>query len=466
MTDPMDDPGHEADHSEDPSASLEIRRAAETDVRPIAELWSQAFPGRRTIADRIRMLESGGRYGGIETVLVARTGDGRLAGACKIYRMEQHIAGVAMPMMALAAVAVPTSFRRRGIGSRLCREAIHAAVERGDVLSVLYPFRPDFYRRLGWGLVGQLHEYRFHTAALPPYPADPRVREAGEADAGPIAACYRRIAERSNGPVSRDHTVWTYRLSGEDLGVRPVDAGTVWADDGNRGAIVVEHGGAVAGYALLRTAAGSDGRGRLLDVRELLAETEEAYRALWGYIAARRERWPRARHFARVEERFGERLIDPRPPGHRSVRSLYFPTARVARGPMLRVLDTAAALRSRRWFDRDPEGGRGGSIGITIRDPERPDNDGPWLVRLGADAGDGAGDGAARTRGSVERGGPGAGEVSASIETDAATFARIFAGEVPPTEAARLGHAKVGGAGPFVDDAFATRDRFWLFDEF
>ncbi|MFW6331511.1 MAG: GNAT family N-acetyltransferase, partial [Gemmatimonadota bacterium] len=361
---------------------IEIRRARPGDSRGVAELWCDAFPGKRTVGDRMRMLETGGRYGGLDTVLVGTDRAG-VAAACKVYRMEQHIAGAALPMMGLAAVAVAPSRRRRGLGARLCVEAIRTAAARGDAVSTLYPFRPEYYERLGWGLVGGLLDYRFHTGSLQRYEEARDVREAVlERDAERIAACYARVASRSNGPITRDRQVWAYRLTGEDLGVRPVDADAAWTASADPKLRAVVYGqDRVSGYALLRYATRAARDEQVLEVRELVAEDERAYRGLLGHIAAQSDQWPHARHFARPGERFGDRLRDPRPPRHRAARSLYFPTARIVRGPMLRIIDVERALLGRRWFDAD-EDGTAGTIQLTVEDAQRPENDGPWTVRI------------------------------------------------------------------------------------
>lgn len=447
--------------------SCTIQPARPSDTREVAALWCDAFPGRRTIEDRIAMLESGGRYGGLETVLVMRNVDGSLAGASKIYRMELHVAGSPLPMMGLAAVAVAPSHRRRGLGARLCTEALRVAAERGDVVSVLYPFRPEYYERLGWGLVGELHDYRFQTGALPRYEEARHVRAAThQTDRDAVAACYARVASRSNGPITRGPRLWAYRLAAEEIGVRPLpgDAagGGSGADRGLR-AIVFDDG-EVAGYALLRSVSRRAGGERVLEIRELVAETERAYRGLLGHVAARSDRWPLGRHFARPEERFGDRLSDPRPPGRPTARSLYFPTARIVRGPMLRVLDVAAALRARPWFEAG--GGRAGSLGIRVSDSQRPENQGAWLVRLD-DAGRGVVE--ADVEADVEPGaeaGVEPGEPSVELSTDASTFARIFAGDISASDAARIGRADIKGDVSLLDQAFATSERFWLLDEF
>jgi predicted acetyltransferase len=425
---------------------VEIRPGAEKDIAEVAALWCEAFPGRRTVAERARMLETGGKYGGLETVLVARDPDNDLLAACKIYRLTQRITGVAVPMMGLAAVAVTPGARRQGLGSRLCRHAMAAARQRGDVISVLYPFRPDYYERLGWGLVGELHEYRFRTVMLPGSEGARHVRPARDAeDAAALAACYARVAARSHGPIERDARLWEWRLAGEDLGVRVVDGKA--ADATPRGGVWVYDRNGVTGYALVRR------KGERIDVRELVAETEEAYHGLIGHLASHADRWAVGRHFARPDERFGDRLTDPRPPDARRARSLYFPTARVVRGPMLRLLDAAGALGLRTYFDRPGWGERRDAvIDIFLADRQIEENQRPWRLSIT----DGAGEVT-----------PADGEPAQHrIATDAATLARIFAGDLAPADAQRLGRASLAGDAHLMDAAFATREPFWLLDEF
>lgn len=428
---------------------MDIRFAAPDDIPEIAALWVEAFPAKRTVEQRIRMLETGGRYGGLETVLVARDDDGRLAGACKIYRMTQHLAGAAMPMMGLAAVAVAPYARRRGLGATLCGVALREARDRGDVLSTLYPFRPSYYERLGWGLAGHLLRYRFRTAHLPAYDEARHVRSARfPADYAGVTACYDRVAARSNGPIGRDRRIWGYRIAGVDLGAQPVDEDAVLAgvgDGGNR--VVVCDDDGITGYAILRTIATRAPEDRQIQVRELVAENEAAYRALLGHVAVQKDQWPLGLHFARPDERFGDRLDDPRPPRYRESRSLYFPTATRIEGPMIRVVNAREVL-ARRPFGAEPAT----RFTVAVSDPQLPANEGTFSVATGA----------AGEPNEVRTSGTGSGP---RVEADTPTLARLLAGEVAPTDAARLGRARLQGDGRLLDRLFAARP-FWLLDEF
>src|SRR5690625_4403215 len=46
---------------------VQIRRAESADLEPLAQLWAQSFPGRRTVEDRVAQLEAGIPYGGLES---------------------------------------------------------------------------------------------------------------------------------------------------------------------------------------------------------------------------------------------------------------------------------------------------------------------------------------------------------------------------------------------------------------
>ncbi len=409
---------------------MKMRQAERSDIRTLATLWTQAFPDRRTVSDRVRQLEAGVPYGGIETAWIAEEA-GQILGAFRAYRFTEYVAGATLPMLGLAAVATAPGARRRGVGRALCRHAIRVGRERGDVVSVLYPFRPAFYRAVGWGLVGELHTYRFVPDALPVYDEVAGVRPAGPNDRDAIIACYARVAARSNGPVAREARVWPQHLDAEGI------YAFVFAD------------GEVQGYVLVHFGRSRRPGGGTLQVRELIAENETARRGLLGWIATQRDQFAVVRYDARPSERLELILSDQRPPGFKTARALWYATAIRIRGPMLRVLDVPAALAARSWRSA----GSGTALSIEVIDDEVPDNHGPWTLTIE--------DGGAEVR--AQRSGD---VVAARLVVDAPTFAQLYTGELNPGDAARLGLARVEGDVEALDRAFRVDESFWLLDEF
>jgi predicted acetyltransferase len=297
------------------------------------------------------------------------------------------------------------------------------------VISALYPFRPDFYRRLGWALVGELHVYRFRPESLEPAAQAP-VRLATREDEPAIAACYARAADRSNGLIERSSKAWR----------RHLDAPAAYAF------IHEDHG--VRGYMLLRYGRGAGGREhRTLLIRELVADDGEVAAALFGWISLQRDLWRSVRYDAVPDEHFWLRLRDPRPPGHRSTRWLWDPVARVIRGPMLRILDIRESIERRRVWGPAPAQ----SFTLAVRDAELPENETELAVDF---------DGAR----AVPR--PPTAATQNRLETDIGTLTQLYAGELGVRVAVSLGLARVSGDVGALDALFRPRSAFRLLDEF
>jgi predicted acetyltransferase len=353
-----------------PPPDLVIRPAARDDASKLGQLWARAFPGERSAAERTEgLLEGIDLRGGIETAFIGEV-EGRVAGAFRAYRLETHLFGRPIPALGLAAVAVSASFRRKGIGAALCREAIRIGRERGDLLSILYPFRVDFYRRLGWALAGSFHRFRFAPESLPLFPerAGVRLLEPGER-APAIPELYDALLPRRHGLLSRSPTFW------KDL------------DDPDR--LVVGVGdGPLEGAAILRSRQGSRREEAEVRLEEVHLSGPESYRAILGWVSAQRDQWRRVTWDALPGERLHDVLADPRRPHSPDRRGLWFEGERVLRGPMVRILHLEGLGRTL---------GTVPGARIELHDPVLESESGAWvgtedggLVRESAEVGPGA----------------------------------------------------------------------------
>lgn len=406
---------------------MKIRRADRSDIRRVAELWVHSFPGERTLAERMHTLETGGAWGGIETVHLAEGERDHVVGALKLHEMTQYFGGEGIPLMGVAAVAVAASARRRGIGRLLCEYALRVGVERGDVLSALYPFRADFYTRFGWATVGALHRYTFRPESVA-LEVDAPIRLANADDEAGMRACYERMAHRSSGPIARGPRAWRQVLD--------APGGWTWVHDDD----------GITGYMLVRYGGSRTPGGRTLRIRELVADDDVAWRGLVGWIPRQRDLWRRVVHDATPDEHFDLHLTDARPPGHRPARWLWAPTARILRGPMLRILDVKAALERRTDWNGPPA-----AFALDVRDVQLPGNHGTFVIEWnGSDA-------------NVERGAAN-GLPTASL--DIGTLAMLYAGEIGLGDAVRAHLAVIDGAIDPIAAFFQPRACFRLLDEF
>ncbi|MDT8340134.1 MAG: GNAT family N-acetyltransferase [Longimicrobiales bacterium] len=340
--------------------SLSLLPASEEHIPAMAALWAEAFP-EKPAERRAREIREGFTYGDLADCWVVERG-GRLAGALRTYRLRLNLWGRVLPTMGLAGVAVAPDFRRRGIGRRMCLEAMALARSRGDVLCALYPFRVSFYRDLGFVLGGELHRYRFPPQLLPMYPGWDRVERAPRDGVAQAREVYARVAPHANGLLERNEHMFAFLERRESY---------LYLHRDTRGA--------ATGYVVVRGVGGPPERSRLRVV-ELVAETREAYLGLLGWLSVQRDQWGRIVYDALPGERFHQRLGHPRTEGSGSPRGLWFHSASVLRGPMFRVLDLGKAMGLTRDVPRVPARAEvslpDGTI--QIRDVDLPDNQGCW----------------------------------------------------------------------------------------
>jgi predicted N-acetyltransferase YhbS len=340
---------------------ISLTPAGEDHIPAMAALWAEAFP-EKPAERRAREIREGFTYGDLTDCWVVEI-DGRLAGALRTYRLRMNLWGRILPTMGLAGVAVAPDFRRRGIGRRMCVEALRIARERGDVLCALYPFRVSFYRDLGFALSGDVHRYRFNPNLLPIYPGWDRVERAPEDGRELAQAIYARVAPSTNGLLDRTERMFTFlRVPGTYLYLHR------------------DPRGRPSGYVVVRGRGGPPERSRLRVV-ELVAEDREAYLGLLGWLSVQRDQWGTIVYDAVPGEDFFQRLGHPRTEGSGNPRGLWFHSASVLRGPMFRVLDLGKAMGLTRTLPRvGPRPGVSLSDGtIQVRDVDLPENQGSWL---------------------------------------------------------------------------------------
>lgn len=82
------------------------------------------------------------------------------------YAFEVAVRGRWLDVGGLSAVATRPEHRKRGLVRRLLAESLAEYRERGWPLSILWPFKHPFYRRFGWGRLGDLGRYTFEPAAF------------------------------------------------------------------------------------------------------------------------------------------------------------------------------------------------------------------------------------------------------------------------------------------------------------
>jgi predicted acetyltransferase len=300
----------------------------------IARLHADAYPIMRVTTDAAfevlveRARESATDPERAQWVVAER--DGEVVGLEHLYDFTMNVRGRDAFTGGVGGVAVSLAHKRRGVARALIAWYLEHYRARGAPFAALYPFRLDFYRKLGFGYGAPVYRYRFAPATLRADGADGRVRVLGEADADAVQHCYERLRTTTHGLMTRITRSVVRTLADREITM-----------------VGVERDGVLRGFMQTTVRLPGDETLRNRDelvVRDLFAEDHAALAALIGYLRAQSDQFARVRiesgdpalFLASDDPRDGSDLAVSPPAVHR--------VAEAGLGIMYRIVDLDAAL--------------------------------------------------------------------------------------------------------------------------
>ncbi len=288
--------------------------------------------------------------------------DGALVGAMRLFDFSMRIHEAEGLVGGVGMVAVDLLHKKRGVARDLLGAYLAHYRERGATMAILHPFRPDFYRRMGFGYGTKMNQYRLRPADLPHGGARERVRALGVADTDALTACYDRVQARTNGLLRK--------LKGS--------VGALLAAPDVR-AVGYEEDGVLRGYLAFGFRDGRTSMIHELHIRELIYETPEALAGLLAFLQSQADQFATI-VFNTQDEGFHFLPADPR----NGTEGVLFPPAyhetnTQGVGIMYRVLDMPGIFALLRDHDF---GGQSCTLQVTIRDSFFPPNNGVTTIRF------------------------------------------------------------------------------------
>jgi predicted acetyltransferase len=247
----------------------------------------------------------------------------------RVYDFAMCVRGAQAFTGGVGSVAVGLEHRRRGIARDLIGGYLAEYRRRGASLAVLYPFRPDFYRDLGFGYGAKLNQYRVRLDALSADGARELVRTLGPADVDAFLATYNRAQTRTNGLIRRERWRAAARLCSSTFST-----------------FGYYEGSTLSGFLTLEVRLGESGTTNRNDlyVHELIYDHPAALRGLLAFARSQRDQFA-ALIVNTFDPDFHFALLDPRNGTDRNLYPpVYHETNAQGVGVMYRVIDVGALL--------------------------------------------------------------------------------------------------------------------------
>ena len=174
-----------------------IREIHEDELDELIRITVEAFPGMKveSRADRDRMRERLVKVMNEPIVHFFGVFEGAaMLGVMRCYDFTMKLRETRALVGGLGGVAVDLRHKKEHVAADMVRFYLDYYRQKGAALTALYPFRPDFYHRMGFGYGVKMNRYSFRPDALP---------AAGVGASLPRLRRLARSAGRSCMPIAR-----------------------------------------------------------------------------------------------------------------------------------------------------------------------------------------------------------------------------------------------------------------------
>ncbi len=312
----------------------EIKVLSETDYDELVRLQVNAYPGFFGFGsvDKERLREAMKKRNEDRRVtFYGSYQDGEMVACWRQHDYQMNLRGTVVPCGGIGGIAVDLHFKRERLAGELMLFYLNHYRERGCPTGVLWPFRPDFYRKMGFGYGGKKQRYVVSPESLPSSTGKKHIFRAIEGDLPELLACYKRLHATRNGLLDETEQSLRTMLFGKSA---PHVA-------------VYREGSSITGFLLYRFKSGGTQSALLNDihVEECLFESPQALPEFCAFLHSQRDQ---ARHVILdiADDNLHHLLGDPRDDSGRVMPPVFHQTNRDGVGVMYRALGIPAVFEA------------------------------------------------------------------------------------------------------------------------
>lgn len=336
------------------------------DFAAMVAIGVDAYPGAKVVSeeDRLRLQQQLASRAESPTVKFYGLFDGQqLLGGMQLHDFSMNVFGTMVAAGGVGYVAVDLLRKKEAVAKELLTFFLRRCREREQPIALLYPFRPDFYKKMGFGYGAKISQYRARPASLPRGPSKAHIRRLSAGDAPLLAACYSRFCAARHGLIARTEA----------------DAQAFFGNLENR-LIGYENNGQIEGYLSFGFKPNRDDSFLRNDivVRELVYEHAEALGELLAFLHTQADQIDNV-FFNLHDDSFHHLLFDPRNGTNNPIATLYQESNTQGVGLMYRVVSTRALFERLAGHDF---GGQTCKLKITVDDSFLPENAGALVVHF------------------------------------------------------------------------------------
>lgn len=344
-------------------SNSDVRRMPVEDLDAFAAIVANAYPAidigapekRRQYVEQLAKVqreESAGQCYGLYR-------GGRLLGGMRLFDFDMTVFETRLLAGGVGLVAVDLLHKKEHVARDMVAAFLRHYRAEGAPLATLYPFRPDFYRQMGFGYGTPMNRYTVRPAQLPPGPKEGLVFLTPD-DKAEVLGCYNRFAARTHGMIQRAVAL----LDGQ------------FANPENR-LVGYRAQGQLRGYLVFQYKKGRTFIQNDIEVAELVYEDRAALAALVMFLRTQADQIGQV-IFHTQDPYFYQLLLDPRNGSENLFPHVYHESHATGIGLMYRLVDTAGFFRA---LPAHSFGGVTCRLRLSVEDSFLPENSGALTLQ-------------------------------------------------------------------------------------
>jgi predicted acetyltransferase len=188
----------------------EIRKLTNEEIRTYVDIVINAYPGimqnTPDFKDRFytNLVDLQEHEESIDFFGLFR--DGKLIGGMRIHYFKMNLYSKRIDVGGIGLVAVDLLHKKEKVAKELIQYFITYFQTLGTSLVMLYPFRPDFYKKMGFGYGPKMNQYQVEPIHFPNEVSKEGITFLNETHKEQIRDCYNRYSAKTHGMIDKtDH---------------------------------------------------------------------------------------------------------------------------------------------------------------------------------------------------------------------------------------------------------------------
>lgn len=187
--------------------TFQITQLTEEHLPRLVYLMSKAYPGLKIITEKDREfrveLHRNMMRNADDVHYFGYFRDGELLGGYALFDFVMTLFDQPITVGGIGMVCVDLLHKKEQIAKEMLSHYLRHYRQQGVQIAALYPFRPDFYKKMGFGYGTKNNQYRIKPANLPKGPSKANIRELSKDNLNEITDCYHRYVEKTHGMMRR-----------------------------------------------------------------------------------------------------------------------------------------------------------------------------------------------------------------------------------------------------------------------